>query len=253
MRKLCATVLSILSGLGAGAPQVPPSFASAGPTLPAAPALDSASCRAWVALFLQGAPKTGWTKTGARGDPLNVVLVGSRAEIAAAFRTIGWYPADPITLRSAVEITASVVLNVPYRRAPVSDLYLWGRTQDLAFEELAGRSARSRHHIRLWCADCGGPENRPIWLGADTFDASVGRSATTGKITHHIAPEVDRQRDKTLADLRSAGLLVDSYLLPHLGPTVGRNGEGDPYVTDGNLAVGILAESGDRNSCDSPD
>jgi hypothetical protein len=191
-------------------------------------------------LGLQAAPATTWTREGIAGDPLNVVLVGTRAEVLAAFCAAGWSPADPITLRSCVGIAVSVAFNVPYRRAPVSTLFLWGRSQDLAFERLVGRSARTRHHVRLWCAAQTAPDSRPIWLGAAIFDQCVGRSCTTGRLTHHIAPDIDRERDTLLADLRHAGRLVQSFPVPRLGPTTGHNGGGDWYFTDGNLAAGIL-------------
>ena len=189
---------------------------------------------------LQALPDVAQTRDGRRGDPINVALVGTRGEVEAAFRAAGWFPAAPITVRSAVGISASVVFNVPYRRAPVSTLYLFGRAQDLAFEQLAGRGARSRHHVRLWCAGDGCGGGRPLWVGAATFDASVGRSSATGRITHHIGPHVDCERDKLMADLRRCGLLERSFLVPHAPPRQDRNGEGDCYCTDGNLAVGIL-------------
>ena len=61
-----------------------------------------------------------------------------------------WYPADPITLRSSLEIIGSVVLDRPYRDAPGSKLFYLGRREDLAFEKLDGRSADRRHHVRIW-------------------------------------------------------------------------------------------------------
>src|SRR5947199_65676 len=112
--------------------------------------------------------------------------------------------------------------------------------QDLAFEKPAGRSARTRHHARFWCSGAVGPDGRPLWLGADTFNLWVGRSYTTGRVTHHIAPDIDRERDTLLADLYRSGRLEQPFLVPHLGWNTGRNGGGDCYHTDGNMAVGVL-------------
>lgn len=58
--------------------------------------------------------------------------------------------ADPITLRSSLEISGSVLLDRPYPGAPVSPLYYDGRREELAFEKPVGNSADKRHHIRLW-------------------------------------------------------------------------------------------------------
>jgi hypothetical protein len=145
-----------------------------------------------------------------------------------------------------------VALNVPYPQAPLSNLYLWCRPQDLALERPCGRSARVRHHARFWCAGPG-PAGRPLWLGADTFNVRVGRSTRTGRVTHHIDPDVDRERDFLMAGLREAGRLGESFLLPRTGPRRDRNGEWDCYFTDGCMAVGVLrgaaacAPAGDGN------
>ncbi len=62
----------------------------------------------------------------------------------------GWYPADPITLKSSIEIVGSVLLDRPYRDAPVSNLYYLGRREDLAYEKPIGASADRRNHVRYW-------------------------------------------------------------------------------------------------------
>ncbi len=184
-------------------------------------------------------PTTTITKVGAAGDPVNLVLVGTRSELVAAFRAAGWFVADPITVRSSVRIGFSVTLNRPYPAAPVSDLYLFGRTQDVAFESAAGPSARSRHHVRFWEAGTSS-DGRPVWVGAGTFDVRVGRSPATGRLTHRIAADVDAERGAVLAALRGSGGLAEEYQWSHGGAAIGRNGEGDCYYTDGNVGVGVL-------------
>lgn len=175
---------------------------------------------------------------GKPGDPVNLRLVGTREELISAFYTAGWAVTDPITVRSSVRIGASVVLNRPYPSAPVSDLYLFGRVQDIAFERELG-SARTRHHVRFWQAGCDA-SGRPVWLGAGTFDARVGRSPATGRLTHRISPDVDTERDTILADLTRGGGLTDTRVEPRSGPFSGRNGEGDCYFTDGGVGTGTL-------------
>lgn len=192
-----------------------------------------------LATLVQTAPRTTSTNDGVRGDPLNVALVGTREEVCAAFIAAGWYPADPITLRSSVGIAVSVALNIPYPEAPLSNLYLWCRPQDLAFELPCGHSARKRHHVRLWCSGVGA-DGRPLWLAAETFNVKVGVSRRTRRPTHHIDPDVDRARAKLIGDLDQAGQLLEWSLIRWTEPTQSENGEGDCYFTDGNMAVGIL-------------
>ena len=178
---------------------------------------------------------------GIPGDPINVGLVGTREQLIGAMIAAGWYPADPITLRSSIGIAASVLLGRPDPDAPVSPLYLFGRKQDLAFEQEVGDSADHRHHVRWWRTDRT-EAGRPFWLGGASYDRDSGLSHLTGQITHHIAPDIDAERDRLLAGLAERGLLAGRFQLPGMGPTVnGRNAGGDPFTTDGMIDVGVLA------------
>jgi hypothetical protein len=190
-------------------------------------------------------PMVTRTAEGIPGDPLNVGLVGGEADVLAAMHAAGWEPADPITLRSSLEIIGSVLLDRPDVHAPVSALYVQDRRQDLAFEKPVGHSADQRHHVRLWKVLDAGEEGRPVWLGAVTFDRGVGLSHTTGEVTHHISPDIDTERNRLIADLAAAGRLEAVYQVTGIGPTLyGRNGGGDPYHSDGELTVGRLVAAG---------
>jgi len=190
-------------------------------------------------------PKYTRAPSGLPGDPLNVALIGTEADVQHAFAAAGWHPADPITLRSSLGIAESVVLDRPDPDAPVSNLFLFGRRQDLAFEKDVGGNARERNHVRFWRSDLRAGGDQPLWVGSATFDRGVGLSHTTGQITHHIAPDIDAERDTLVHDLEAAGQVKTLYYVTGIGPTLnGRNGGGDRYFTDGELAVAILAPEG---------
>ena len=190
---------------------------------------------------LAGRSMVSLTAQGIPGDPLNVGLVGDRADIVRAMHAAGWYPADAITLRTSVEIIGSVLLDRPYRDAPVSDLYYDGRKEDLAFEKPEGASADRRHHVRFWSVLENGVEGRPVWLGSATFDRGVGLSGYTGQVTHHIAPDVDADRDLLISDLTNAHMVAAVYQVSGIGLTLaGRNGGDDPYYTDGEIWIARL-------------
>jgi hypothetical protein len=138
------------------------------------------------------------------GDALNVGLVGSKEDVLRAMNTARWFPADPITFRSSVEIVGSVVLDRPYHDAPASLLYCRGKKEQLAFEKPDGRSADRRHHVRFWLVLDQGADGRPVRLGSIAFDRGVGLSHNTGQVTHHIAPDIDAERDLLMQDLREA-------------------------------------------------
>jgi hypothetical protein len=191
------------------------------------------------------------TRTGAGipGDPLNVGMVGAKEDVLRAMNAAGWFPADPITVRSSIEIVGSVILDRPYRHAPVSALYYAGQKEALAFEKPDGRSADRRHHVRFWLVLEKGTDGRPVWLGAVTFDRGVGLSHTTGQITHHIAADIDADRDLLMRDLQEAGMVSTTFQISGIGPTLlGRNGGGDPYYTDGEIKVAGLVVDGIKRS-----
>jgi hypothetical protein len=181
------------------------------------------------------------TKQGIPGDPMNVGLIGSRAQVVTAMTQAGWHAADPITVRTSLDIGVDVVLKRAYADAPVSSLFFDGRRQDLAFERAVTRSPAERHHVRFWRVLEQGIEGREVWIGAASFDRGVGFSHDTGQITHHIAPDLDAERDFLMASLADAGVLSDTYVVDGVGPTLfGRNGGGDPYYTDGKLTIGVI-------------
>jgi hypothetical protein len=191
---------------------------------------------------LDAVPHITFTADGLPGDPLNVVLIGTETALKKILLAAKWYQADPLTLRSSLEIAEAAVLERPYIDAPVSNLYLWGRKEDLAFEQPVGDNPRQRHHVRFWRADQVDRDGRPVWVGAAIYDTRVGFSDTTGQITHHTAADIDAERDKLFRDLKQTGDLSEVYTIQGFHKILqGRNGGGDPWHTDGGLTVGVIA------------
>lgn len=194
-------------------------------------------------------PMVTHTGQGIPGDPLNVGLVGNKEDVLRAMHAASWFPADPITLRSSIEIVGSVILDRPDPDAPVSPLYYDGRREDFAFEKPVGTSADKRDHVRFWHVLDQGQEGRPVWLGSATFDRGVGLSHDTGQVTHHIGPDIDAVRDALTEDLQKAGMVEATYQITGIGPTVnGHNGEGDPYYTDGEIWMSRLVPAGVKSA-----
>jgi hypothetical protein len=185
------------------------------------------------------------TRAGIPADPLNIALAGEEAILVRCMLDSDWHPADPTTLETALHIAESAILHRPYADAPVSNLYLYGRKQDLAFEQPVGGDARRRHHVRFWRAPKTDEDGRRLWIGAATFDVRVGLSETTGQITHHIAPEIDEERDKLLRDLQRTGCIESVLWIDDFHEQrSGRNGSGDEWHTDGRLVYAALEPFG---------
>ncbi len=188
---------------------------------------------------LDATPGISYTSDDHPGDPINVGLIGSEAQVRQVMATASWYPADPVTLESSLEIAAGTVLRRPYDDAPVSPLYLWGHKQALAFEKPVGDDPRRRHHVRFWKSDSLDDQGRPFWAGSVTYDERVGLSHTTGEITHHIGPDVDAERDHLFQELKD---FVQVQVIDGFHKVLsGKNGGGDPWHTDGRLFVGVIS------------
>jgi hypothetical protein len=186
-------------------------------------------------------PDITHTGAGIPGDPLNVALIGTETELKRIMLAAKWYPADPLTLKSCLEIAEASVLKRPYDEAPVSNLYLFGRKQDLAFEQPVGDNPRHRHHVRFWKTDKLDEDGRPLWIGSAVYDKRVGLSRTTGQVTHVTAADVDAERDYLFQGLEATGDLSERYVEDDFHKVrEGKNGGGDPWHTDGKLYVGVI-------------
>jgi hypothetical protein len=186
-------------------------------------------------------PRITYTGDGHPGDPLNVSLIGSERQVKRIMVAAKWYPADPLTFRSCLEIASATVLKRPYDAAPVSSLYLFGRKEDLAFEQPVGKDPRRRHHVRFWRTEQLDSDGRPVWIGAAIFDKKVGFSHTTGQITHHTGPDIDAERDYLFQCLEKTGDLLEVFVVNDFHKIrEGRNGGGDPWHTDGDLYTGVI-------------
>jgi hypothetical protein len=185
----------------------------------------------------------GLTTTGDDhpGDPVNVTLIGSEDDLKSSMQAAGWFAADPLGLESDLKIAADTVLEKAYDEAPVSNLFLYGRKEDYAFEQPVGGDPRKRHHVRFWRSDKVDNQSRPAWSGSATYDERVGLSHTTGQITHHISGDVDAERDHLFENLKQSGALMKTEVIDGFHQVrQGRNGGGDAWQTDGRLFVGEL-------------
>jgi len=192
---------------------------------------------------LDDVPHVAQTADGIPADPINVALIGTKAEVVKIMLAAQWHPADKLTLRSCLEIAEAAVFKREYEDAPVSNEFLFGRKQDLAFEQAVGDNPRHRHHVRFWESEKRDEHGRPVWLGAAIFDKRIGLSRTTGQITHETAPDIDAERNKLFDDLRKTGELAEITIVPGFHKIRdGRNGEGNPWHTDGDLYEGVIRQ-----------
>jgi hypothetical protein len=191
--------------------------------------------------LLSDAPKRAESKSKKPGDPLNLVFVGTVEQISSAFKQAGWSEAKRLGARSAAGTVRALTSKEAYDQAPVSELYLYGRGEDMAFEKMLNTFSK-RHHLRLWRTPVATADAREIWLAAATHD--VGIDVHLGVVSHAIDSDLDAERAKVGADLMASGLVASEQLVTPPNPlSEGKTATGGTWMTSGQLLVIELKSS----------
>lgn len=202
------------------------------------PRLHSILTRVYVPDYFIGRARTS---DGLLGDPVNVALLGSEAQLHHVMRRAGWTIADDVTLASSWRIITSTLLRRSYLEAPVSPLFLFGRQQDIAYQQEVDGTPGKRHHVRFWRCPPGWLLPGGVaadWLAAGTYDRSVGFSLFTLQITHKIDEHTDDERDHIVASISAAEPAADVRVIRDFSTGYHtRNGGGDEIATDGDLPI----------------
>jgi hypothetical protein len=167
-------------------------------------------------------------------DLTNVMIVGSRDEIAGAFAAAGWSAPRPLTFGRRVRWRRAIGLRRGFDSAPMSSLLLNGEPADMSWEKGLNDVSKP-HHIRLWKLEAGW-KGQDVWIGAATRDVDFGYLRAGRPFAHRIAPDVDR--DKVAYDLAFTGCTDRLDWAPRANlPMVTENATGDAMSTDTSLAV----------------
>jgi ankyrin repeat protein len=185
------------------------------------------------------APQRTHTKDNKPSDLTNLMFIGSRQQLIAAFQEAGWFEADSLSMGSAMKSMQATFRGTGYTQAPVSLLMIDGRPPDLVFQKSLDTFAK-RHHIRIWKQ----PETyqgRDVWVGSATHDIAISSARKATKWSHRIDPHIDREREWIETDLLFAGTATSYALVdrPHV-PKKAANSTGDDIVTDGQISIVAL-------------
>jgi hypothetical protein len=191
--------------------------------------------------IVQKAPLRTAAKSGEPSDLTNVMLIGSRQELEAAFAAAGWKTADELSMRTAFKELKAAALDSGYDHAPLSLLTLNGAPPDIVFQKTLNTISK-RHHVRIWKQEGVLYDGRETWVAAATHDIGVGVGSKGTKWYHRIDPWVDREREKVQNDLLFArGATGYTVIDRQAAPTRSSNATGDEIITDGKMLVLALA------------
>ena len=175
------------------------------------------------------------------GDPMNLVLVGSGAALLEALTRAGWDETEVITTGTSWKTVKSFLFSSEYRYSPVSNLWVYGRAQNVAFQK-ARDTIHERNHLRLWLAPFTF-RSRPVWVGQVSRDIGVKFHWKT-ITTHAIDGDVDDARENVIGDLLYSNRMSGFTYVPGVGKTnpndLPTNLTGDEYHTDGYRGVAVL-------------
>jgi hypothetical protein len=203
-------------------------------------AVDLAGLRA----RLEALPCCAVNKADSRsGDPLNIVVVGSGADAIFPFITRGWRLDEPFDLHSIYRTVRAFLFGTEYLTAPVSPLYVFGRTQDVSFQKARDKISL-RNHLRLWLAPFT-IDGQYVWVGQISRDIGIKLTTQSWYLTtHRISPEVDQDRYYLLQDLIMTGEVSRFGFVRGVGASTAAdprtNLTDDRYVTDGLRLVVFL-------------
>ena len=184
-------------------------------------------------------------------DPVNIILTGTKEQLEKAFKKTGWYGVDKLRLKSGIKIMFSYTFNKSYLRAPVSNLYLFGRKQDICFQQQIGKCPRKRHHIRFWAANTNeiidpmdinywrkkqkiNKNEAFTWIGSGSEDVGLTFTKLTYQPTHKVDPNVDKERNYILSSLKKSNCVGK---VKYYKPGAFKVGK---YISDGKIAVAKL-------------
>lgn len=186
------------------------------------------------------------TREGMLGDPVNLGFLGTEMQLHTAMTRAGWTAADPIDSKSTRRIISSTLRRKSYPEAPVSNLYVFGRVHDFAYQREVAGNPSQRHHVRFWKTPDGWllpGGHRVDWVAGATYDRTVGFSLFTLQVTHKIEQDTDIERDyivQTLEHVQEDQVTRDITVNVIENFSTGyhsRNGGGDSIITDGALPI----------------
>jgi hypothetical protein len=193
---------------------------------------------------LENLPDSTTNADGTRkGDPLNLVVIGTREDISAAFVRRGWLPAEQTYSKAIWKTIKSFLLGSRYRYSPVSPLYLYGRQQDMAGQK-PRHTVHERNHLRLWLSPMR-YAGKPVWVGQISRDIGVRFTLKVWPpVTHKIDPDIDGAMFALIEDLMYSQQLAKTGFVKGVEAATRskprHNLTGDPYFTSGYRVVLVL-------------
>jgi hypothetical protein len=200
-------------------------------------------------------PSDNWAKVPRRvsdqdgnpGDMVNFIVIGPQQALQKAFADAGWVVVDKTKQEAILHALLSTYTKKAYTEMPMSELYLFGRSQDFGYARAEPvQVVQTRHHLRIWKAPFE-VDGQPVWVGAATHDIGFehdNRSTKASAITHKIDPNVDTERDFVGETLNATGEVAKMAKMTPPDPLRGttKTATGGEFHSDGQVLVMELSQ-----------
>lgn len=188
--------------------------------------------------LLDQIPRRVQDAAGNVGDRVNFVLIGSRERVQEAFKLSGWSIVDKDVASTVLQGILDTIEKRSYVTMPMSELMLFGRTQDFGYAQGDPvKVVASRHHFRLWQAPFD-LQGLTVWAGAGTHDIGFDKDERNGGVTHKIDPDTDLEREHISATLTATGLVAKTeYMTPKDPVKTAKTAHGEEFHSDGRTLI----------------
>ena len=183
-------------------------------------------------------------KAGNPGDMVNFLILGSETAMQNVFTAAGWVKVDSDVQNTILHGLVSSLAKESYLTMPMSQLYLFGRSQDYGWAHAEPIDVvRSRNHLRIWKAAFT-VNSETLWVGAATHDIGFERDERNNGLTHKIDPDIDLERDYVEKTLCGTGLVTQVFHFLPRNPMQGANtATGGSFHSNGQVLILKLAET----------
>jgi len=190
-------------------------------------------------------PRRIGDKAGNPGDMVNFLILGSETGMQNVFTAAGWVKVDSDVQNAIVHGLITSLEKQSYLTMPMSQLYLFGRSQDYGWAHAEPIDVvRSRNHLRIWKAPFT-VNGETVWVGAATHDIGFERDERNNGLTHKIDPDIDLERDYVEKTLCGTGLVTQVFhFLPQNPMREARTATGGSFHSNGQVLILKLAETG---------
>jgi hypothetical protein len=199
------------------------------------PSLESAEAQLVGETFNQ-LPSRTLDKKAHAADLIDVAFLGSREQLDQAFQAAGWKPSDAVSRRAVMRQFHAFLEQTNYPNAPMSPQSFEGRQPDLTLEKTLD-SYEKRDHVRIW--GLGQTANgTPVWGSAAVRETGATLSLTHKGFIHHVAADLDQERQVILRDLQAADCVASAGLVARAGSAHSMiNATGELLHTGGDIMV----------------